>query len=108
MDNNEWKKKIQNAWDTCQSEVKKTTNIGKKMFSASKTNSFLHESYEELGKLVCESLDSGDLKWENPKVEVLMDKIAQCQENLKEIEVEMNKLKFSSGPEDISKDQRKQ
>ena len=103
MDNKEWRKKFQDVWETCHGEVKKTTDIGKRMFTASKTNSSLHESYEALGKLTRKCIDSGELKWESAEVEELLTKIKDCEINLKNIEEEMNKLKFASGPEDISK-----
>jgi hypothetical protein len=58
-----WQSKFQEILQTCQDEVKRTTEIGKKMLSASKTNTSLHEAYEELGHLAASSIESGELKW---------------------------------------------
>ena len=47
MDNNpNWSKKFMQVLQHAQEELKKTTEIGKKMISASKTSSELHELYE--------------------------------------------------------------
>ena len=46
----QWKNKVQDILHTCQEELKRTTEIGKKMLSASSTNSELHSAYEELGR----------------------------------------------------------
>lgn len=99
-----WQSKFQEILQTCQDEVKRTTEIGKKMLSASKTNTSLHEAYEELGHLAASSIESGELKWEDPKVKELLKTINDCEKNLESIEVEVNKIKFSAGPVDISKE----
>lgn len=91
-----WGIKFQSLIRTCQREVKKTTVIGKKMLSASKTNTKLHEAYSELGQLANSSLKNGDLKWNHPKVEELLDTIEQCQAELAEVEDEVNHIKFSN------------
>lgn len=99
-----WQSKFQEILQTCQDEVKRTTEIGKKMLSASRTNTSLHEAYEELGHLAAKSLASEELKWENPKVVELLATIKECEKDLESIEEEVNKIKFSAGPVDISKD----
>jgi hypothetical protein len=98
----EWTTKVFEVLQTCQDEIKKTTVMGKKMLSASKTNSCLHESYEELGKIAFSDLDCGQLEWGNSKVPALIEKINQCHQELALIEKEMNKVKFASGPEPIT------
>lgn len=103
MEKHDWKNKVQEIVQTGLDEFKRTTEIGKKMINASKTNSNLHESYEELGKLVYKQLKSGELDWDNSKAHSLVDEIKKCKEDLKSMEAEMEKIKFSSAPEDISR-----
>ena len=99
--NQEWKHKVQELFQTAQDEFKRTTEIGKKMLSASKTNSDLHEAYEELGVLAAKDIESGELEWSNPRVKELLGQIKDCEKNLEDIETEVKKIKFASGPMDI-------
>ncbi|MBK24232.1 MAG: hypothetical protein CME70_09560 [Halobacteriovorax sp.] len=101
-----WQSRFQEILQTCQDEVKRTTEIGKKMLTASRTNTNLHEAHEELGQLVVRSIESGELKWENPKVIELLEKIKDCEKDLETIEEEVNKIKFAAGPVDVSKDEQ--
>ena len=103
MQNQPWKLKVQEMLQVCQEEIKRTTEIGKKMLTASKTNSNLHESYEELGMLLFKALEKKELKWNNTRVLELVDQIKDCEKELESIETEMNKLKFQAGTEDVSK-----
>jgi len=100
--NQQWKSKVQEIFHTCQEEIKRTTEIGKKMLSASKTNGDLHEAYEELGQLVARALDYNEIKWDNPRVGELMQTIERCQRNLEAIEGEVHKIKFSSAPTEVA------
>jgi hypothetical protein len=102
-----WQGRFQGILQTCQDEVKRTTEIGKKMLTASKTNTNLHEAYEELGVLVSKSIEDGELEWNNPKVSELLGTIKHCEKDLESIEDEVNKIKFSEGPVDISKEEVK-
>ena len=88
-----WKNRFNEIIQVCQEELKRTTEIGKKMLSASKTNSCLHEAYEELGMLVAKSLEDNELNWDNPKAKELLVKINTCKEDLNSIEDEVNKIK---------------
>lgn len=90
-----WKERVQELFQTCSDEIKRTTEIGKKMLSASKTNTSLHESYEELGKLVASALENDSLKWDEPKAQELLNTIKNCQKDLETLEDEVNKIKFS-------------
>jgi len=103
MEDSHWKNKFQNIYKNCQEELKKTTEIGKKMLSASKTNSCLHDSFEELGMLALKEIKSGNLEWDNPKVLKLIKQIESCEKDLSLIENEVNKIKFSSAPVDVNK-----
>ncbi|MEC8623541.1 MAG: hypothetical protein VXY34_01880 [Bdellovibrionota bacterium] len=96
MDNNpNWSKKVMQVLQHAQEELKKTTEIGKKMISASKTSSELHEAYEELGKLVYKGLKGESLSLEDPRLGEFVEKIDDLQEELGDIESEVNKIKFS-------------
>ncbi|PIP90437.1 MAG: hypothetical protein COW01_10045 [Bdellovibrionales bacterium CG12_big_fil_rev_8_21_14_0_65_38_15] len=98
-----WRSKFNEIVQVCTDELKKTTEIGKKMLNASKTNSSLHEAYEELGVLVAKAIEKKQLDWDNPRALELISKIKRCQTNLHDIETEVNKIKFAPGPVDISK-----
>lgn len=95
--NSQWKSKMQEILQVCQDELKKTTEIGKKMLEASKTNSNLHEAYEELGILAAKAFEEKKIKWEDPKVKKLMETIDSYKQDLKEIENDVNKIKFPKG-----------
>ncbi len=93
--NAQWKSRFNEIVQTCQSELKRTTDIGKRMLSASKTNTTLHESYEEIGVLVVKALKSGELNWDNPRVAEIMRTIEGCEKDLEMMEKEVNKIRFS-------------
>lgn len=90
-----WTEKVQELFHTCSEEIKRTTEIGKKMLTASKTNSGLHEAYAQLGRLAAEAIESKEINWENPKVHDLMHTIKSCQEDLETLEEEVNTIKFN-------------
>jgi hypothetical protein len=79
----------------CQDELKRTTEIGKKMLSASKTNTTLNESYEELGHLTFLAVESGEVKFENDRVKELINTIRSCEFDLEKIENDVNDIKKS-------------
>ena len=96
MDNNpNWSKKVMQVLQHAQEELKKTTEIGKKMISASKTSSELHDAYEELGKLIYKGLKEDTLSLEDPRLGEFVEKIDDLQEELGDIESEVNKIKFA-------------
>ena len=99
MDNKgsaDWKIKVQEIINTCQSEFKRTTKIGKQMISASKTNSDLHDAYRELGMLAVKEIRKGSLQWDNTEVKTILQNIENCEQNLENLEVDVNKARFSS------------
>ncbi len=96
-----WKHKVQEVFQVCQDELRKTTTLGKKMLSASKTSTCLHQSYEELGRLVARAWAKGEVELPNYRTRELAKTIAECEADLREIELQMNKIKFASGPEVI-------
>lgn len=91
----EWRKNLTEFVNNCSEEIKKTKDIGVRMLSASKTNSCLHETYEEIGKLVVECLEDKSLKWEHPRLNHLIAQIKKCEEDIDRLENEMNNIKFS-------------
>ncbi len=93
---NQWKEKVQSALNNVQGELKKTTDIGVRMFSASKTNSCLKEAYEELGKIVAKEMKADRLDFEHPRAADLLNQIKDCESNLSTIEEEVNDIRFSS------------
>ena len=86
MDNEKWKDKFSNFLVSCQEELKKTTEIGKKMLSASKTNTELQETFEELGRHVRNHIQEKKLDWNDDKVDQLLKKIETYEEQLKDYE----------------------
>jgi hypothetical protein len=100
--NPQWRSRVQEIFQVCQDEIKRTTEIGKRMLNASKTNSCLHEAYEELGSLAFKALKEGKLEWDNPRVKELMGTIDHCESDLEDIEKEVNKIRFAAGPMDVS------
>ncbi len=91
-------------------EIIRTTNIGKKLITASRTNSHLKESYEELGREFEKIIDQCETDvptHREAKIRSLMNNIKACRKDLKELEEEVVKIRFSAGPVDISKNQKK-
>lgn len=93
MTQTSWKQKLEGLLNICQDEVKKTTKIGQKMISASQTNTCLKESYEKLGELAFEALESKKISWDDKEAQELITKINECRNNLVELEEEVNKIK---------------
>lgn len=78
------------------------------MLTASRTNSELHETYEELGTLVYKGLKEDSLNLTGAKARDLVKRIDMLEEELKMIEEEVRKIKVASGPEDISRNSKNQ
>ena len=76
-------------------EIKKTTEMGKKMLTASRINTHMKDTYEELGKLLERGVDNGEVDWDSPKMRALLQNIKACKKDLEEIERAMNYIKFS-------------
>jgi hypothetical protein len=94
--NSDWKVKFNEMIQVCQGELKRTTDIGKKMLSASKTNATLHESFEELGILVAKAIKKGELSWDNPRVHEILKTIKGCEKDLEKMEEDVNNIRFSN------------
>ncbi len=77
-------------------EIMKTSAIGKKMLTASRTNAHLKDTYEELGKLLERGVENGEVDWDSPKMRALIHTIKACKRDLHDLEKKMNKIKFQS------------
>ena len=95
-DRSDFSKRVQGMLKVCQDEIVKTTEIGKKMLSASKANSEIHDTYEKLGMLLTEAIKNKEHEWNHPIVHQLIKKIDDYEKNLEDIESDVNKIKFSS------------
>ncbi len=90
-----WKMRFKKLFKLCRNEVKKTTQISKKMISASKTSSELSQAYQDLGSLAFEDLKREAIEWKNPKAKKLIHDIEQYESNLQVLEDDVHKLKKS-------------
>lgn len=91
--------KFQEMINSCQVELKKTTQIGMKMLSASQSNAQLHECYESLGVLVREAMQAGKLNWTDEKVDSILNKIDQLETEMEQFESEVRDIKQSQSAE---------
>ncbi len=72
----------------------RTTAIGKKMLTASRTNAHLKDTYEQLGRLLEKGVENGEVDWDSPRMRALLHSIKACKKDLEDIEKKLNKLKF--------------
>lgn len=93
MQKHEWKNKINQLMKECHQELSKATVIGKKMITATHTNTALQQSYQELGRLAAKHLNAGILEWENPRVRELLGEIEKCEKELNLMENEVQGIK---------------
>jgi methyltransferase-like protein len=91
----QWKQKLNNILDTCQGELKRTTQIGKKMLAAGKENAQLNDIYESLGKHIYESIEAGKLNIEDQKVSEMCSSIEGLKSHLEQLENEVKDIKKS-------------
>ena len=97
MNQQHWKRKVHHFFRDCQSEFKRTTEIGRKMLSASKTSSTLRDAYEELGQILEKEVDKGNNNFTHPRIMDLLAIVKACKNDLEHIEGEMNRIRFSEG-----------
>ena len=101
-----WKANLNRYFFHFHQEVIKAGVIGKKLLTASRTNSHLKDTYEELGRLLEKGIESGEVDWDSAKVRALLHTIKACKKDLEHIEKQVYKIKFAAGPkgpEDISR-----
>ncbi len=89
----QWGNRFQELLQACQTELKKTTQIGMKMLSASQSNAQLHEEHEALGMLVVQAIKSGELSWGNETVKSIIENIDKLKEELHTYEEQVQNLK---------------
>ncbi len=92
-DNGQWGNKFQELIQACQVELKKTTQIGMKMLSASQSNTILKESYEQLGMLALAAIENKELAWENEQVSELIKRIESVKAELSTLEKDVQDIK---------------
>ena len=73
--------------------MRRTTAIGMKMIHASKASGDLHETYEELGRLVAKAIKEGELEWKEPRARVLMTHAEDLENLLQDMEGQVQDLK---------------
>jgi hypothetical protein len=104
--NSNWKANLNRWLFSFHQEAIKAGVIGKKLLTASRTNSHLKDTYEELGRLLEKGVESGEVDWDSAKVRALLHTAKACKKDLEHIEKQVYKIKFSAGPkgpEDISR-----
>lgn len=94
-DQTDWKFKFTELLDTCQSELKKTTQIGKKMLSASQSTADLNEAYRSLGILFKDYIASGEVQVDSEKVNDLISIASKLEADLEGYESDVQTLKKS-------------
>jgi hypothetical protein len=99
VEEKDWKKKVMNVLSQCSDELRRTTEIGKKMLNASKTNSSLHEAYEEIGRRAVWAMRKGELQWEDSGVEEILQHIEDFETELAKMEGDVNRIRFSEESE---------
>lgn len=77
-------------------EFKRTAEILKRLISASKTNTDLNETYEELGRLLVKGIESKEITCTNERVARLIEKVKGFENDLASMEDEVNQIKFST------------
>ena len=89
----DWKDKFSDLINTCQTELKKTTQIGLKMVSASQSNAKLHDTYEALGVWLKEAVSSGEIKVENEDIVNLIALANKLEDEIHAYEEEVQNIK---------------
>jgi len=89
----DWKDKFSELLNTCQTELKKTTQIGLKMVSASQSNAKLRDTYEALGVWLKEAVANGEIKIENEDVSNLIALANKLEAELHTYEEEVQNIK---------------
>jgi len=88
-----FKNRFQELIQACQVELKKTTQIGMKMLSASQSNSLLNEYYENLGRMAAKAVKNNEIDWKNEKVQDLVAQIEALKSELSNLENDVQTIK---------------
>ena len=89
----DWRVKLNDLVNTCQTELKKTTKIGMRMISASQANAELQEIYQVLGKWLVEESNNGVLKVDDAEVRDLVAKVKTLESQLEGFEQDVQDIK---------------
>lgn len=89
----DWKAKFNELLDTCQSELKKTTQIGKKMLSASQSTAELNDIYKELGMRFKEAIEKGRVSNDDSEIAELVANASKLESDLEGFESDVRSLK---------------
>lgn len=92
-DSGDWKLKLNDIVNTCQTEFKKTTKIGMKMLSASQSNVQLHQNYEKLGIWLVTQVNSGELDITDPQILELVERIKELKSQMESFEKDVQDIK---------------
>lgn len=92
-DQTDWKSKFNEIVDTCQNELIKTTQIGKKMLSASQSNAELQDTYKSLGILLKKYIQEGTVEIEDDELTDLIDTANRLEADLEGFESDVQTLK---------------
>ncbi len=97
LNTNEWVGKIQDMFQTAQTEIKKATQLGAKLVNASQSSSELKLAYEELGRLSfsASQADEAKLDYSSEEVKLAVEKIVKIEKHLESIEDDVQKIKKS-------------
>lgn len=89
----DWKVKFNDLLEVCGSEIKKTTEIGKKMLSASQSNANLRETYEELGQIFKQYVEADKIKIEDSEVMMLIERATKLEDQMEGFESDVHNIK---------------
>src|SRR5690554_5600493 len=82
----DWKRRFNELVQSCQNELKRTTQIGMKMLNASQSNAQLREAYEQLGRLAKDFLKESPEQWNSAEAKELAEKIERLEGELEGLE----------------------
>jgi len=92
--NNEtWRKKALGVLQACENELRRTTAIGMKMIHASKASTELHETYEEMGRIVAKMIETGEIKSPSARIDTLYTRAQELEKSLGDMEGQVSHLK---------------
>lgn len=92
--NNEtWRKKALGVLQACENELRRTTAIGMKMIHASKASGELHDTYEEIGKIVTKMIADGEMNSPSARVDNLIARATELEGVLGDMEGQVSNLK---------------
>lgn len=89
------KEKITAFYAKTRFEFLRTLTIARHMFTASQVNKELSKSYNELGRMVADALQSKELEWTNHHAQNLLINIKDLSQKLELIEKEVNQAKLA-------------